>query len=861
MALLKKVSLMATLFVGLVAVPSARASESSLTLRARVRASSSGDAASNALDDNWFSIWQADGASPQWLQIDLGRLYTLSKIQQVFATAGVWQFTVEASVDARHWSTLIDNSAGRAGEVFVHNVSGTFRYLKLNFLNAPQGARPSSQQFRAIVSSDGDDLARDASVRVTASSSLKNYSPEAAIDGRTSSYWVASSAAMPQWLQVDLGTICRVSEIEQSFKDFDRYAFTIQASADGQAWKTLLDNSAGVLGQTFVAPAHGNFRYVRLTCLESKSRFWAGSTALRVIGTRERANLETPVRNLSTGVSASVSSMMPAHPASHAVDLDSQTYWQAAAEDRSPWLQLDLGVPCVLSRVEQRFTNAAKHKFQIETSLDRKQWTTLIDARGGIAEASIIRPVKGLYRYVRLISNGESAGIAALNVFGVGSPRQDRWWESTSGVMRYYPKYYGTTLQQIADEVPHLKERGFAVIELMAPYAGPPDVWAGLGATDNYSIDPSIGTMADFESLIARCHAHGIRLLMFGNVGYARDTAPFFLKAQDDYRNGVLSRERDWFHFRAEPGDRWHWSPRAGAYFFGFWGDNIPSYNFRNAAWREEASHYIRFWMDKGIDGFALDAPDVYDGITPEINNAYLSDVLRTYDTWANSEGGRGADFVRDWHYNSIQDYSLTNWGGDGFSAIVPAINDGDPNGIDAILKSYRDDVNAAGGITQTAPSWEISGVSAEKRLLEIALLTTSGTLFYLHNGRHTLQPQIDVIPKWTPAQQTMLQTLMRVQNNHSALAPAGLRIKLPTQDDHKFYAYKRTDLSGGTKALVVLNFQSTPQRVQVNLTGSGIRTGQMPLDLLRSEPAPQIKGENYSLDLPAYGFAILDVD
>ena len=128
---------------------------------------------------------------------------------------------------------------------------------------------------------------------------------------------------------------------------------------------------------------------------------------------------------------------------------------------------------------------------------------------------------------------------------------------------------------------------------------------------------------------------------------------------------------------------------------------------------------------------------------------------------------------MRDWHYNSIQDYSLTDWGGDGFSAIIPAINAGDPSGIDAIYKGYRDDVNAAGGITQARPVGDRRR-PADKRLLEIATLTTSGTMFYVHNGKHTMLPHKDTVPTWTPQQQETLWQLMRLQNANAALGPAG---------------------------------------------------------------------------------------
>ena len=216
---------------------------------------------------------------------------------------------------------------------------------------------------------------------------------------------------------------------------------------------------------------------------------------------------------------------------------------------------------------------------------------------------------------------------------------------------------------------------------------------------------------------------------------------------------------------------------------------------------------------------------------------------------------------MRDWHYNSIQDYSLTDWGGDGFSAIIPAINAGDPSGIDAIYKGYRDDVNAAGGITQGPPSWEIADVPADKRLLEIATLTTSGTMFYVHNGKHTMLPHKDTVPTWTPQQQETLWQLMRLQNAYPRLAR------------------RRADQTADARRSEVLRPQTGrsfgqregPGRVELpadravhprDLTNTGIGLDQTPIDLLHGQPAmTRIDGSTYTVALPGYGFKMFEND
>ncbi|WP_434381367.1 discoidin domain-containing protein [Melittangium boletus] len=807
-----------------------------------------------ATDIHTATYWVAGSASlPQWLKVDLGSPSLVTGVEQDFKDVDTHRFQIEGSLDDKTWTVLLDGSGGLSGQAFSRRVSGTWRYVRLTVRGSAAGYWASSTEFKVY------GFANLALGRSGAASTVSpGYEITRATDSNAATYWCATSASMPQWMTIDLGVLADVRRVEQTFVDVDTYRFKIEGSTDNSTWTTLLDKSAGASGQTFGQDVRGTWRYLRLSVSHSAAGHWASSQEFRVFGTP----LE---RDLALGASASASSLAPGYEPGKAVDGHGTSYWCASSPSVPEWLKVDLGTPSLVRRVEQSFVNSDTHRFKLEGSTDNSTWTTLLDRSSGASGKDFAQEVNGTWRYIRLTVLGSAAGHWAssqtLKVIGVGSPLRARWWEEGAGVMRYYPKYYNKTLNTIASELDDLRARGYGAIELMAPYTGPADVWAGLGATDNYSIDPSIGSMSDFQNLLTQARARGMRVLMFGNVGYARDTASFFIKAQDDNRTNTYSKERMWFHFRATGGERWYWSSRAGAYYYAFWGQNIPSYNFNTQEWRDETRKYIRFWMDKGLDGFALDAPAVYDGITPAINNAHITDVLRAYDTWANSEGAPGPGYVTEWHYNSIQDYELTNWGGAGFSTIIPAIDNQNPDGLENILKNNRDAINAAGGITQTPPSWEVAGVPANKRLLEIATLTTVGTLFYLHNGQHTLLPHESVIPTWSQADQAKLWSLMRAQASYKALAPTGARVKLPTQDNRKFYAFTRTNKDGSVKALVILNYQASSQTVTVNLTNTGLQIPQTPVDLLTGSAAPAISSASYSVTLPAYGYTVLGVD
>ena len=824
---------------------------------------------SKALDDNLSTCWEACGTSmPQWLQIDLGGLYSINKVQQSFAENDLWSFMIEGSVDAVEWAVLTDRTTGAAGKTFSESVSGIYRYIKLTVLKSASGYPASSAEFAITGSDAGINIAENRPV--FSSSGLLRYSAEKAVDGNTSTYWRASNSSYPQWIMANLGSSCIITHVEQVFKSFDLWKFKIEGSDDKANWAMLLDKTAGERGHDFIHHVNAVCRYVRLTVTGSADGNAACSCEFKVYGfygltsDEEGKIYGIPVeKNLASGVPASTSSFEAGFNQERAVDDNESTCWKADSMAMPQWLMLDLGNICIINRIEQSFTCEDLWKFKIEGSKDRSDWVMLMDKTGEVSGKIFTQEVKAKCRYIRLTVTGSAGGNKAcsrsLKVFGLGSPMKAKWWENQSGVIRYYVKPYHIALNSIVSQLDVLKSRGFEIIELMAPYEGPEDVWAGLGATNNYSIDPDIGTMEDFRNLISQCHARGMKVIFFGNAGYARDTAPFFLKACDDQRNHVYSKERMWFHFSSAGGNRWYWSDRANAYFYAYWGSNIPSYNFGAEEWRNECRNYLNFWAGTGVDGIGLDAPEVYDGISAAISRTYITDVLDAYGIWTNPEGARASEWIDKWQFKCLQDYSLGDWGANARSETLKAIKNQNPSGLNTILENYRDVMNALGGTTITPPGWECEA-SIRERQLEIAFQTTMGTMFTLHSGDMAFVGQ-DIIAAWPAEDQEKVFRLLRAQAGYRALAPLGLRVKLPTNDDNKYLAFKRTNREGDVKALAVLNFQNTAQTITVNLSNAGIGIPQIPIDLLKGSTASAITTSSFTITLQAYGYAVLGVN
>jgi glycosidase len=830
----------------------------------------SGHTASNAFDSNYNTYWEAaESGSPQWIEIELDTICYLTKVQQIFNRSSVWKFIIEGSIDGRLWIPLVDNRKSAAGISFAESIHGYYKYIRLTVLDSSDNYPASSKEFSITGLSEGTNiLPYQGKVEGTGAEFCE---PNKLRDNDISTYWCAANGSFPQMIKIDLEDSFYIANIQQVFKDYDNWRFRIEASNDKIQWNIIANQSEGKNGNEFNIQVADNYRYLRLIILGSSSGFWANSCEFRIFGYKNK-NEEADERNLALNVSTAASSIQSNEYSQHkAVDNDSNTVWYAAENETFPqWLRIDLKNPCSISRIEQTFAENDNWKFEIHGSLDKQSWTLLWDASEGLEGETFSQSVDGLYRYIQLTVLGSTNPIANSRNFkitGLGMPVSTHWWQNRSGLSRYYCKLYENQLRDITADLDNLKAQGYNIIELMAPYKGAADIWAGLGATDNYDIDPSIGTMDDFEELIAQAHERDMKILFFGNVGYCRSEAAFFQKACEDEKNDVYSKERNWFHFsKTKQNDQWFWSTKAQSYYFSYWGNTdgaagrIPSYNFNKQEWRDETIKYLRFWAEKEVDGLLLDAPEAYDGINDAIIEKYIANTLNSYDILTNAEGSGDINrWFGQFKYNSIQGFDMYGWGGGKRSEVLLAMRDNNPSSLNNKLKSYRDKAVHMYGITLTPPMWEIEA-SENERIFETAYLAAMGTLFANHCGDKQYIAQ-DIIPTWTNTSQEKFYTLLKTQSSYKGLAPSGQRVKLLSNDDSKYSVFKRTNKDGNVSALVIFNFQKQNALISMNLTNTGIKIPQVPVNVISGMEAEPILTDSYSVSLPPYGFLMLGVE
>ncbi len=123
---------------------------------------------------------------------------------------------------------------------------------------------------------------------------------------------------------------------------------------------------------------------------------------------------------------------------------------------------------------------------------------------------------------------------------------------------------------------------------------------------DYYQVDPMLGGNAAFHELLATCHAHGIRVILDGVFNHSgRGFFPF----HDLLENGPQSPYVDWFHVQSFPLNAYH--PHQGLGYRAWWGHaSLPKFNIRTQAVREFLWEVATHWLQLGVDGWRLDAPN-----------------------------------------------------------------------------------------------------------------------------------------------------------------------------------------------------------------------------------------------------------
>jgi oligo-1,6-glucosidase len=196
-------------------------------------------------------------------------------------------------------------------------------------------------------------------------------------------------------------------------------------------------------------------------------------------------------------------------------------------------------------------------------------------------------------------------------------------------VYQVYPRSFADSdadgvgdLRGVLGRLDYLQRLGVDVVWLSPVYRSPMDD-NGYDISDYQDIDPLFGTLADLDKLIAELHARGMRLMMDLVVNHTSDEHPWFTESRSSRDNP----KRDWYWWRdprpgatpgqpgAEPtnweshfsGPTWTWDERTGQYYLHIFSRKQPDLNWENPEVRQAVYAIMRWWLDRGVDGFRMD--------------------------------------------------------------------------------------------------------------------------------------------------------------------------------------------------------------------------------------------------------------
>jgi alpha-glucosidase len=220
-----------------------------------------------------------------------------------------------------------------------------------------------------------------------------------------------------------------------------------------------------------------------------------------------------------------------------------------------------------------------------------------------------------------------SAGLAAPDIHA-GAAKQDAsrpWWKSAV-FYEIYPRSFADAkntgmgnLAGITSRLDYLQDLGIDAIWITPCYPSP-QVDFGYDISDYCNIAPEYGTLADFDRLVAEAGKRKIKILMDLVLNHSSDKHPWFIESASAKDNP----KRDWYIWRdgkkGGPPNNWQalfghsaWKldPRTNQYYYHFFYPEQPDLNWRNPAVRKAMYDTARFWLDRGVAGFRLDAVGV----------------------------------------------------------------------------------------------------------------------------------------------------------------------------------------------------------------------------------------------------------
>ena len=203
-----------------------------------------------------------------------------------------------------------------------------------------------------------------------------------------------------------------------------------------------------------------------------------------------------------------------------------------------------------------------------------------------------------------------------------GAPATVPWWER-GVIYQIYPRSFQDSDGDGVGDLPGIEQRLDYLVELgidaiwLSPIFPSPMADFGYDVADYAGIDPLFGALEDFDRLLTAAHQRGLKLMLDFVPNHSSDRHPWFIES----RSSRDSSRRDWYIWRDPApdggppnnwisdfgGSAWEWDEATGQYYLHAFLKEQPDLNWRNPEVRAAMLDVVRFWFDRGVDGFRID--------------------------------------------------------------------------------------------------------------------------------------------------------------------------------------------------------------------------------------------------------------
>ncbi len=251
-----------------------------------------------------------------------------------------------------------------------------------------------------------------------------------------------------------------------------------------------------------------------------------------------------------------------------------------------------------------------------------------------------------------------------------------KWWKE--GILyQIYPQSFKDTsgdgfgdLRGVIEKLDYLKSLGISMI-WMNPFFASPLIDNGYDVSDYRVIHPRYGNMEDFEEMLAGMHQRGIKFILDVVVNHSSNRHEWFKQSRSSRENPYRNYYHWWpaengkppyRHSLFDPSGAWEYDEKTDAYYLHTFAKEQPDLNWENPRVRNEVYDIMKFWAEKGVDGFRMDAfqfaskdttfpewPEGHEkefikwyGMRPQLHeylNEMYSEVISKYDIFAVAEG------------------------------------------------------------------------------------------------------------------------------------------------------------------------------------------------------------------------------